>query len=134
MNHPIITTLVLFLCISSISARPQSEIVGQVTDSEGAVLAKARVLLHWDPSGSTVGLMDNIGTKQDVTALTDANGNYSFTVPPGFYDVFVSAMSFTPASAKIRVKQGHRATFNTKLRVDPLVSKELGHEISAGPE
>jgi hypothetical protein len=40
---------------------------GQVTDSEGAVIANARVLVHWDPSGSTVGLSDNIGIKQDVT-------------------------------------------------------------------
>ena len=90
----------LLLCISQLSAAPQSVISGQVTDSEGAVLAKARVLLHWDPSGSTVGLTDNIGTPQDITVVTDARGNYSTSVPSGFYDVFVSAMAFTPTAAK----------------------------------
>ena len=94
----------------------------------------ARVLLHWDPSGSTVGLTDNIGTTQDITVVTDASGNYSTSVPSGFYDVFVSAMAFTPTVAKVRVKQGQRATFSTKLRADPLVTKELGHEIYAAPK
>jgi|SRR5438552_19130202 len=124
----------LLLCISQLSAAAQSVISGQVTDSEGAVLAKARVLLHWDPSGSTVGLTDNIGTTQDITVVTDASGNYSTSVPSGFYDVFVSAMAFTPTAAKVRVKQGQRATFSTKLRADPLVTKELGHEIYAAPK
>jgi len=124
----------LLLCISQLSAAAQSVISGQVTDSEGAVLAKARVLLHWDPSGSTVGLTDNIGTTQDITVVTDASGNYSTSVPSGFYDVFVSAMAFTPTVAKVRVKQGQRATFSTKLRADPLVTKELGHEIYAAPK
>jgi hypothetical protein len=126
--------VVLLLCISQLSAAAQSVINGQVTDSEGAVLAKARVLLHWDPSGSTVGLTDNIGTTQDITMVTDVSGNYSTSVPSGFYDVFVSAMAFTPTAAKVRVKQGRRATFSTKLRADPLVTKELGHEIYAAPK
>jgi hypothetical protein len=47
--------------------------------------------------------------------------------PAGFYDLFVSAMAFTPTAAKVRVKQGQRMTFNANLRVDPLVSKELVH-------
>ena len=93
------------------------------------MIANARVLVHWDSSGSTVGLSDNIGIKRDEIVVTDASGKYSANVPPGFYDVFVSAMAFAPAATKVRVKTGTPATFNTKLNVDPLVSKELAHEI-----
>src|SRR5437764_277128 len=99
----VIVVAVLLLCISQLSAEPQSVITGQVTDSEGAVIAKARVLVHWDPSGSTVGLTDNIGITQDISVVTDNGGNYLPSVPAGFYDVFVSAMAFTPTAAKVRV-------------------------------
>jgi hypothetical protein len=49
---------------------------------------------------------------------------------PGFYDVFVSVPAFTPTAATVRVKQGQLATVSPSLRADPLVTKELGHEIS----
>lgn len=129
MTRSIIALGVVSLCLSRLPAAPESAIRGQITDSGGAVIAHARVLVHWDSSGSTVGLSDNVGIKQDVTVVTDAGGNYSADVPPGFYDVFVSAMSFTPTTTKVRVKQGRLTTFNTKLNVDPLVIKELGDEI-----
>ena len=83
------------------------------------------MLVHWDSSGSAVGLRDNMGIRQDVAVVTDANGHYSADVPPGFYDVFVSATAFTPTAAKVRVKEGHATTLRRKLKVDPLVSKEL---------
>ncbi len=126
--------VIVFLCISWLSASPKSSISGQVTDSEGAVIANTRVLVHWDSSGSAVGLRDNIGIKQDVIVATDKSGQYSANVPPGFYDVFVSAGAFTPIATKVRVKEGDAATFSTKLKVDPLVSKEIGHEIYLAPK
>ena len=98
------------------------------------MIAKARVLVHWDPSGSTAGLTDNIGTTQDISVVTDSGGNYLASVPSGFYDVFVSAMAFTPTAAKVRLKQGERTTFSAKLRADPLVTKELGDEFYAAPK
>jgi hypothetical protein len=126
--------VLVFLFLSWLSAAPESAVSGQITDSEGAVIANARVLVHWDSSGSTVGLSDNIGIKQDVIVVTDAGGHYSADVPAGFYDVFVSAMAFTPTATKVRIKQGRSTTFSTKLNADPLVSKELGHEIYPAPK
>ena len=84
MNRLMVTSLLLLLYIISVSADPQSKITGQVTDSEGAALANSRVLVHWDSSGSTVDLADNIGSKEDVIVVTDASGNYSVSVPPVF--------------------------------------------------
>jgi hypothetical protein len=134
MTRSVGALVIVFLCISWLSANPKSSISGQVTDSEGAVIANARVLVHWDSSGSAVGLRDNIGIKQDVIVATDTSGQYSANVPPGFYDVFVSAGAFTPTATKVRVEDGEAATFSTKLKVDPLVSKEIGHEIYPAPK
>jgi carboxypeptidase family protein len=131
MSRSIIVFFLVSLCVCWASTAPQCTINGQVKDSEGAVIANARVLIHWDPSGS-VSLRDNIGIKQDVVVVTDASGQYSANVPPGFYDVFVSAMAFTPTAIKVRVKEGQTGTFSPKLNADALVTKELGHEIYPG--
>ena len=134
MRRSIGVLVLVFLCLSCLPAEPQSAITGQITDSEGAVIANARVLIHWDSSGSTVGLTENIGTKQDVIVVADTNGEYSATVPSGFYDVFVSATAFTPTAAKVVVKRGQRSRYSVKLKADPLVTKELGHEIHPPPK
>jgi Carboxypeptidase regulatory-like domain len=125
MSRVIIGCVLSFICISSLSAEPGFVIAGRVTDSEGAAIPNARVLIHWDSSGSKVGLTDNIGITEDVRVLTNGNGEYSADVPVGFYDVFISAEAFTPIAAKVRVKQGHQTSFSVKLKVDPLVAKEL---------
>lgn len=125
MRYRILALAVVFLCISFAAAQQESGITGKITDDQGAGIRNARVLFHWDPAGSEVGLKDNIGIKQDVTATTDEDGKYSVDIPPGFYDVFVSSMAFTPTAAKVRVKTGQRATYNSKLKVDAVVSREL---------
>jgi hypothetical protein len=127
MKRLIIPCVFVLTCVSLIASQQQSLITGQISDSEGAAIAKARVVIHWDSAGSKVGLTDNIGVLQDVAVTTDANGKYSVTIPAVFYDVFVSATAFTPAAAKVRIKQGQHATHNVSLRVDPLVSSELAN-------
>lgn len=107
------------------SAQAVSMISGTVTDSEGAVISKAMILVHWDPSGSQVGLKDNIGVKEDLKTTTDAVGRFSISVPPGFYDLFVSSMAFSPACRKVRVKADKPQEITIRLRVDPVVSREL---------
>jgi hypothetical protein len=127
MNYRTLIGTLLVLCVSLVAAgQPQSGITGEIVDSEGAAIANARVLVHWDSAGSTVGLSDNIGIQHDVIVTTDSNGRYLAEVPAGFYDVFVSAMAFTPTAAKVRVKKD-RITYNSTLRPDPLVSRELAH-------
>ncbi len=127
MNYRIVAGMMVLLCLPIAAAERQSTISGQIVDSEGASIPNARVIIHWDPSGSTVGLRDNIGIRQDLILTSDEAGKYSAIVPAGFYDVFVSAMAFTPTAAKVRVKQEQAAIYNSKLRADPLVSRELAH-------
>jgi hypothetical protein len=92
---------------------------GVVADTEGAVVPNATVLVHWDSAGSAVGLESNVGVKQDVTVN-------SLELPPGFYDVFVSATAFSPFAQKVRIKLHAPVTLNPRLQIDPLVTRELG--------
>lgn len=124
MCRAIIGCILTLMCISALSAKSDPTITGQVTDSEGAVIAKARVLIHRDPSSDRSAVTK--GSTQDVSVLTDDSGTYSAPVPAGFYDVFVSAPAFTPIATKVIVKEGQRAVLNATLYVDPLVSKEIG--------
>jgi Carboxypeptidase regulatory-like domain len=122
MSRIVIAVALAF--ISGISAGSQSEVRGRVTDSEGAVVAKARVLLHWDSSSPVSDKRNSVF--QDVIVVTDNKGEYAAAVPAGFYDVFVSAPFFTPVASKVIVKERKQAQFDAKLHVDPQVSKEIG--------
>ena len=77
MSRSIGALVLVFLCLACLSADPRSAITGQITDSEGAVIANARLLVHWDASSRAVGLRDEVGIKQDVIVVTDATGNGS---------------------------------------------------------
>jgi Carboxypeptidase regulatory-like domain len=98
---------------------------GVVTDSAGALLTNAQLVVHWDPSGSSAGLKTNVGIPEDRFLKTDTHGAFYAEIPPGFYDVFVMAPGFSPDCRKVRLKPGENATFNSKLQADPLVTKEL---------
>jgi hypothetical protein len=119
------------ICISLIllsASAPDSKkgkLFGTVRDSEGAVISGAFVIVHWDSSGSGVGLESNVGLSEDVRLQTDKLGAYSVDIPPGFYDVFISATAFSPSCRKVRIRSDGISTFDPKLKLDPLVSKEL---------
>jgi hypothetical protein len=70
-----IVSVVFFLSVLAF-AQQEGTVTGTVMDSEGAVIVKARVLVHWDPAGSQVGLKTNIGIKEDREVTTDENGEF----------------------------------------------------------
>lgn len=110
-----------------------TQLRGTVTDVNGGAISGAMVLLHWDPAGSTVGFHSNVGIKKDLVLETDNNGSFAAELPPGFYDLFVSAAAFTPACRKIRMSGTARPDVTVRLEVDPLVSKELGDTFETVP-
>jgi hypothetical protein len=118
--------LTVFSLALSNFASTNGMLKGKVTDSEGAAIRHATVRVHWDESGARVGLKSNVGIKEDLTVNTNEGGEFSIELPPGFYDVFISANAFTPQCRKVRVRSGEIATFSPKLNADPLVTKELG--------
>jgi hypothetical protein len=127
--------VVLVFCFLLVPvASSQNRLRGVVTDSEGAIISDARIFIHWDASGSKVGLTTNIGITEDRTLISDAKGLFSTDLPPGFYDVFVSAMAFSPDCRKIRIIKGSAEVYNPRLKVSALVTKELGDKFSSAPK
>ena len=127
MKPTILLVLAFYL---SAGAQQKTELSVTVLDQLGAVISNAQVRIHWDPSGSNVGLKDNIGVAQDLLLQTDKTGHVKIEVPPGFYDVFVAAPSFTPQAFKVRLKAERQGVL-FKLKADPLVSAELAHKIES---
>jgi len=127
MNELIRALACVLAVVLFISAAPpgNGRLSGRVTDSQGAVISEAYLIVHWDSSGSTVGLASNVGIVHDLNLQSDKEGVYSVDLPPGFYDVFVSSQAFTPSCRKVRVRAGEIASFSPKLRADALVTKEL---------
>jgi hypothetical protein len=120
-----IPVLLLAAAITA-AAAPPSKLNGMITDSEGAAIDRAQIMVRWDSSGSSVGLKTNVGTSKDVRLETDAMGRFTSELPPGFYDIFVSADGFSPQCHKIRLNAGQTTNYNARLNVDPLITSELG--------
>lgn len=122
-----ITLVMILVCTPAFGQ--QSTLTGTISDSEGAAISRALIIIHWDSSGSETGLRTNVGTKEDTKVTTDRGGQFSIKLPPGFYDVFVTSPSFSPDCRKIRILPAKRTTFAAKLSADPIVTKELGDGI-----
>jgi hypothetical protein len=122
-------TLVALSLTSSVVLFADPAFRGTVTDEAGASISVAVVLIHWDSSGSSVGLLSNVGIKEDATVRTGTDGSFSIDLPSGFYDVFVSSPAFTPVCRKIRIRDRNTVTFNARLPLDGLVSNELGFHV-----
>jgi len=122
---------VFFFFTLPLSSQQKSLLNGEITDELGAAVSRARVIVHWDSSGSQAGLKSNVGISEDLILQTDEAGKFSTELPTGFYDLFVSSAAFTPACQKIRLKQQAALSVKFKLKANPLVTKELGHQIYA---
>ena len=116
--------LIVSIALSIATPGRAAILSGTVRDSEGAVIPRAHVVVHWDSAGSNY-LKDNIGTKEDKIATTDANGQYSLDLQPGFYDVFISASAFSPHCEKVRLNGKGTKRLDVKLKVSPITSQEL---------
>jgi hypothetical protein len=99
---------------------------GVVADSEGTSIRGAHVVVLWDPAGADVGLKSNVGIRHEVNLVTDRKGRFAAELPPGFYDVFVSATAFSPECRKVRINPGLTFVYKARLRVSPLITRELG--------
>ena len=99
--------LVLFLAIPGHTQTFRGSINGAVTDQTGAAL------------GGAVVKATDVGTGIILTAVTTAEGQYSFQdLPPGAYQVAVTATGFTPVTVeKIPVTAGAIYTLPVTLKV-----------------
>lgn len=117
--------VVTVLLLSFPQSPTMTKVKGTVTDADGAVIPETQVTFHWDPVGHGDAIKDNVGIKEDIRVKTDTVGEFSTSLPPGFYDLFVSSSGFTPSCRKVRIKAGKPAVYNFKLEMNPQVSKEF---------
>jgi hypothetical protein len=128
-----IAALLVISLIAPTIGLAETRLSGAVTDMSGTPIANAMVLIHWDSAGSTVGLTTNVGIKQDLVIRTTSNGGFKIDLPPGFYDLFVTAMAFSPRCRKIRIQPQKGLGITLRMNVDPLYTAEMGDRIEAMP-
>lgn len=91
------------LCSTELVGEKPAGVRGKVVDTiEHAPIRNAYVLAHRDGS-------------MDKTTRTDGTGSYSIELPPGIYDVFISASAFSPACRKIDVQPDGMMIFDAVL-------------------
>jgi hypothetical protein len=97
---------------------------GILTDSEGAVISKATVLVQRDwPNDNT----------HDLHLTTNEAGEFSMELTPGFYDVAVFAHAFSPSAGKVRIRSSQVTNYALKLSADPQMIAEFGDRFSENP-
>jgi len=75
-----------------------------ITDSEGAAIGKARVLLHWDSIGSLGDLKTNMGIREDRAAIIDKNGHFEYGCPGIFMTCWSQRACFRRAARRFKSK------------------------------
>jgi hypothetical protein len=103
---PLACALALAVCSLFVAHAAGGELAGTVTDANGAVVV-----------GATVTVTDAT-TNKSLTAVTDTQGHYKVSVPPGTYNVSVAAKGFNTAQhARVEVAEGKSATADVRLEV-----------------
>lgn len=101
--------LIVLFCVFSASlvsaqSAASATIVGQVADSQGAVITSATVTAT------------NTATGIKHSTKTTSSGNYTIpNLPPGSYTVKVEAASFAAATSQIKLNVGDQMDVNFKL-------------------
>ena len=106
---PVVLVMLLWIAFTAtLSAQSQQgSVVGTITDSSGAAIPSATLVLKNDQTNVT------------QTATADSSGNYRFTlVPPGLYTLSVKAQGFTEKQIKnVQVETSKAQELNTALSV-----------------
>ena len=88
--------------------------------SAAAPIAGAKVIVvHWTNPGLHPSLV------QDQIAITGPMGMYTADLPPGTYDIFISAVELAPAAFRREIKAGQTTELPVNLRATPLHFRPL---------
>lgn len=63
------------------------------------------------------GMKENVGIPDDKVLKPDHRGAYTIDLPPGAYDVFVTAPGFQPTCDKVSISKGQTAEWDVRLKV-----------------
>ena len=120
------TLLLLLFMAFSLNVAAQTEtgqITGSVKDPNGAVIP-----------GATVSVK-SVETGAERTATSNGEGSYTVTnLQPGLYDVTVQAQSFAPATQRVQISVGAKATVETTLSVTQIAAVTVDVVAGGGVE
>jgi hypothetical protein len=112
--------LSLLFGFTAFSADPGT-LSGTVMDEQGAAIPNGHVIVHWDSAGLD-GVTDNIGVRNDEIVTTSPTGHFSLELPPGVYDVFVTAPGFSPHCEKLTLKAQGTHRYEVRLKVSRMIT------------
>ena len=99
------------------------QIVGKVTDPNGAVVAGAAISLK------------SMETGAQRTATTNEDGVYAITnLQPGVYEIAVQAANFAKSTQRVQVTVGAKASLETALSVSEISTETVNVVDTAGIE
>ena len=117
---------VFALTIFAVSATAQTEtgqIIGKVTDPNGAVVNGAAITVK------------SIATGREVAATSDNQGLYTVTaLQPGLYDVTVTSGNFKPNTQRVQVTVGSKVSVETQLSLTEVTAGTVSVVASEGVE
>ena len=102
--------VVAHICFGQTST---GQLVGTVEDPNGAPVEQVCLRVqHWS--------LDNPNRKamlvEDATVTRSDQGRFKVDLPPGIYDVFLSAPSFEPVARSVKIKVGKETQLRLKLK------------------
>ena len=118
--------VVFALALTAATALAQSatgEIVGKVTDPNGAVVTGAVVSVK------------SVDTGREVTATSDDQGSYTITsLQPGLYDLTVQGGNFKASNQRVQVTIGSKVSVDTQLALTEVTGETVSVIASDGVE
>ena len=117
---------VVFAFVTAASALAQGatgEIVGKVTDPNGAVVSGASVTAK------------SVDTGREVTATSDNQGSYTIpALTPGIYDLTVQSGNFKTSTQRVQVTIGSKVSVETQLTLTDVVGNTVSVIATEGVE
>lgn len=99
------------------------QIVGKVTDPNGAVVAGANVTVK------------SVDTGREATGISDNDGSYTITaLTPGLYDVTVQGGNFKTSNQRVQVTIGSKVSVDTQLALTEVTGATVSVIASEGVE
>ena len=113
--------LMVIVVASVASAFSQTATIrATVVDSEGAGVGNAYVLLRTDV------LNREHPTAYRIELRTNKEGEFTASVPAGFYDLFVGAEGFSPYAKEVRTRGENPQDIRVVMKIDELMLNEYG--------
>jgi protocatechuate 3,4-dioxygenase beta subunit len=113
MLKHIFTVICLFACCFIVTANSGRDIVtAQAEPGMGSLPGGRGMIQGVVTDKNNQGIPEvAVAIRQKVYAVTDANGNYSFSLSPGTYQLSFTHLQFKTASGQVTVNEVKRPSF-----------------------